>query len=267
MNELSVGLELLPLLFTVGLVAGMVDAMAGGGGLIVLPALLMAGLPPAQALATNKLQGSFGTASASWYFIRNGLIPLSSIKLLIACTFIGSALGTLIVQRTDPGFLTGVIPILLILIALYFWFSPGFRDEGARQRISYPLFAFTVGFWVGFYDGFFGPGAGTFFVAGFVVLLGFDLIKATAHTKILNFTSNIASLLFFAIGGHVVWSIGLAMGIGQLLGARLGARLVVHKGTRLIRPLIVGVSIIISLKLLIVDNLGIAHWIVSLISG
>jgi uncharacterized membrane protein YfcA len=267
LSEPSLSFELLLLLFPVGLVAGTVDALAGGGGLIALPALLMAGLPPAQALATNKLQGSFGTASASWYFLSNGLISLSSIKLLIACTFVGSALGTLLVQRTVPGFLTGIIPILLILIALYFWLSPGIRDKSARQRIGYPLFALTVGFWVGFYDGFFGPGTGSFFVAGFVVLLGFDLIRATAHTKILNFTSNIASLLFFAMGGYVVWTIGLAMGAGQLLGARLGARLVVHKGTRLVRPLIVGMSTIISLKLLIVDNPAISHWVVSLIPG
>ena len=107
---------------------------------------------------------------------------------------------------------------------------------------------------MGFYDGIFGPGAGSFFAAGFVLLLGFDLIQATAHTKILNFTSNIASLLFFAIGGHVVWSLGLVMAAGQLIGARLGARLVIRRGSRLIRPMIVLVSLVISLKLLLSEN-------------
>lgn len=250
MPDITLGPELLLLLFTVGLVAGLVDAIAGGGGLIALPALLATGLSPAQALATNKLQGSFGTFSSSLYFIRSGLIDLKQCHILIICTFVGSALGTLLVQQINPDFLNSVIPLLLILIALYFWLSPGIRDEQAKQRIGEPLFALTIGFGVGFYDGFFGPGAGTFFAVGFVSLLGYSLTLATAHTKLLNFTSNIASLLFFILGGQVVWSLGLAMGCGQLIGGRLGARLVIRQGARLIRPLIVIVTILISTKLL-----------------
>lgn len=261
MTELALAPEFLLLLFGIGLVAGMVDAIAGGGGLITLPALLSAGLPPAQALATNKLQGSFGTFSSSLYFVRNGLISLREMKFLIVCTFIGSALGTLLVQRIDPGFLNSIIPLLLILIALYFWLSPRIQDEDAKQRIGQNMFALTVGFGAGFYDGFFGPGAGSFFAIGFVSLLGFGLMEATAHTKILNFTSNFSSLLFFILGGSVVWSLGLTMGMGQVIGARLGAKLVISKGSRLIRPLIVGVSILISLKLLLTDNPALWQWL------
>ncbi|MES9857148.1 MAG: TSUP family transporter [Sedimenticola sp.] len=251
MPDLILTPELLLLLFSVGLIAGMVDAIAGGGGLIALPTLLSIGLPPAQALATNKLQGSFGTFSSSLYFIRSGLVDLSRAKFLIGCTFVGSALGTLLVQRIDPSFLNSVIPLLLIAIALYFWLSPGISDERAVKRIGENLFALTVGFGAGFYDGFFGPGAGAFFAVGFVSLLGYGLTQATAHTKVLNFTSNIASLLFFILGGQVIWSLGLTMGCGQLIGGRLGAKLVIRKGARLIRPLIVSVTIIISLKLLL----------------
>ncbi|HEB96133.1 MAG TPA: hypothetical protein ENI96_06860 [Sedimenticola thiotaurini] len=251
MSDPAVALDLLPLLFTTGLLAGMVDAVAGGGGLITLPVLLAAGLAPTEALATNKLQGSAGTLSSSLYFVRHGQVQPGRIVLLIACTFAGSATGTLLVQHLSSGFLTRLIPLLLILIALYFWFGPPLREEESRQRLPLWAFALLIGFGVGFYDGFFGPGAGTFFAFGFVLLLGYDLVKATAHTKMLNLTSNLASLLFFAAGGQVLWGIGLTMAAGQFIGAHLGARLVLRRGARLIRPLIVLVSILISLKLLL----------------
>ena len=249
--ELSLSIELMALLFAAGALAGFVDAIAGGGGMIALPTLLFAGLSPAQALATNKLQGSFGTFSASLYFIRRGLVDLRSITTMIICTFVGSALGTVLVQQLDPSFLTAVIPLLLILIALYFWFSPTLGEEDVHQRIGPLAFALTVGFGVGFYDGFFGPGTGSFFAIAFVSLMGFGLTKATAHTKVLNLTSNIASLLFFIAGGHVVWSLGLLMALGQLLGGRMGAKMVVLKGSKLIRPLVVLICVLMSVKLLL----------------
>ena len=250
MTTLELGGALLPLLFATGLLAGMIDAIAGGGGLVTLPVLLATGMSPSEALATNKLQGSFGTFSSTLYFFRQGAIQLRESLFMIACTFVGSAAGTLLVQRLDPHFLTQVMPPLLILTALYFWFGPTLHEEQRHERIGWGLFGLTVGFGIGFYDGFFGPGAGAFFAIGFVALLGFNLVRATAHTKLLNFTSNISSLLFFAVGGQVVWGLGLVMAAGQLIGGRVGARLVVRKGARLVRPLIVIVSLLISLKLL-----------------
>jgi len=251
MSELSLGIDIVLILFATGLVAGMVDAMAGGGGLITLPVLLFTGLTPVESLATNKLQGSFGTFASSFYFVRRGKLRLKEIRFLVICTFVGSAAGTLLVQHLNPGILTRIIPFLLIAIALYFWFGPRLGEENRRQRIGLVGFALSVAFSVGLYDGFFGPGAGSFFAIGFVTLLGFDLLKATAHTKVLNFTSNIASLIFFTVSGHVVWSLGLVMAAGQLLGAHLGAHLALRHGSRLIRPLIVIMSITISLKLLL----------------
>ena len=157
-------------------------------------------------------------------------------------------------QETVPergiDFLTRIMPLFLIATALYFWFGSSIREEERKRRIGTGLFAVTIGFTIGFYDGFFGPGAGSFFTLGFVTLLGFSLLRATAHTKILNFTSNLASLIFFAAGGHVVWQLGLVMAAGQLVGGRIGASQVHRQGTRLIRPLIIGVCILISLKLL-----------------
>jgi hypothetical protein len=251
MIEFSLTPDVLLMLFCTGLIAGMVDAIAGGGGLITLPVLLAVGLGPTEALATNKLQGSFGTLSSSLYFIRRNMVKPREIAFLIGCTFVGSALGTLLVRHLNTELLTRVIPILLIITALYFWFGPRLREEGKGPRTGTAVFAMTVGVGVGFYDGFFGPGAGSFFAVGFVGLLGFNLVQATAHTKVLNFTSNFASLLVFALAGHCVWSVGLVMAAGQLIGARTGARLVIRKGGRIIRPLIVIVSLLISLKLLI----------------
>ncbi|MCV6590345.1 MAG: TSUP family transporter [Marinobacterium sp.] len=241
---------LIVLLFLTGLGAGTVDAMAGGGGLITLPVLLATGMNPIEALATNKLQGSFGTLAASHYFVRKKLVSLYEMRWMIASTFTGAVMGTVLVQRLDASLLARVMPGLLVLIALYFMFSRSISDQDRERHISAGLFAGTVTSSIGFYDGFFGPGTGTFFTLAFVALAGFSLARATAHTKILNFTSNIASLLFFAVGGHIVWLAGLVMAAGQLLGGLLGAKLVVSKGTRLVRPLIVLVTLTMSARLL-----------------
>ncbi len=243
-------LTTLALLALSALIAGFIDAIAGGGGLITLPALLAAGLTPAQALGTNKLQSSFGSFSATWYFARRGHIDFSQMRLAIILTFIGSALGSLLVQRLDASALSRVIPFLLIGFALYFLLSPKIGEQDCHRRISIPAFALTIGLGIGFYDGFFGPGTGSFFALGFVALAGFNLAKATAHSKLLNFTSNLASLLFFALGGKIVWVVGFSMALGQLVGARLGSKLVIHQGGKLIRPLIVIMSLLMCGKLL-----------------
>lgn len=246
-----VSLEVLLILMAVAALAGLIDAIAGGGGLLSLPALLWAGVPPVQALATNKLQGSFGTLTASYRFIRSGDIELRPLRIPILLTFIGSAVGTLAVQALGSELLARIVPVLLIVFALYFLFSPRIGDRDANRRVGYGVFGLTVGLGVGFYDGFFGPGTGSFFALAFVLLLGYNLRRATAGTKILNFTSNIAALLFFAWGGHVLWTIGIAMGIAQMAGAWVGSNLVIRHGTRLIRPLLVIVSLAISVRLLL----------------
>ncbi len=232
------------------LVAGFIDAIAGGGGLITLPALLAAGLPPAQALGTNKLQSSFGSFSATWYFARHGYIDFKTAKWAVLMTFIGSALGTILVQQIDASALNRLLPFLLVGFALYFLLSPRVGDSDSQRRLSVCGFAWTIGLGVGFYDGFFGPGTGSFFAIGFVALAGFNLAKATAHSKLLNFTSNVAALIFFALGGKLVWSVGLFMAVGQFIGARLGSKMVIKQGGRLIRPLVVIMSLLMSAKLL-----------------
>ena len=248
--NMELDIVLVFVLVLTGLGAGMIDAIAGGGGLITLPVLLAVGMNPVEALATNKLQGSFGTLAASAYFVRKKLVDLSQMKLMIACTFAGAVMGTLLVQQLDTSLLSAVMPILLVLIALYFMFSKRMGDEDRDRRVSHAVFAFVFTFAIGFYDGFFGPGTGTFFAMAFVSLLGFSMARATAHTKVLNFTSNIASLIFFAMGGNIIWLAGFIMAAGQLVGGQLGARMVVSKGVSLVRPLIVVVTLVMSAKLL-----------------
>ncbi|PKG73469.1 hypothetical protein CXF83_15820 [Shewanella sp. Choline-02u-19] len=243
-------IELIALLFFVAVVAGFIDAIAGGGGLLTIPALMWAGLPPTVALATNKLQACGGSFFASMYFVRKGLINLADMKLSILCAFIGAAIGTIAVQMIDTAFLEVMLPFLILSIGGYFLFSKKITEEEKHQVLTPAVFAFTAALGVGFYDGFFGPGTGSFFALAFVSLAGYGLAKATAHAKILNFSTNIASLIFFAIGGKVFWMLGGVMLVGQAIGATLGSRLVLTKGTKIIKPLVVTMSIAMSLKLL-----------------
>lgn len=244
-------MEVLSLLFVTAGVAGFIDAIAGGGGLLVLPVLLWTGLTPAQALATNKLQAVFGSFSATVHFYRQGKIRLRSMIPAIIVTFVGAASGTICIQLLNPEALQKILPVLLISFAGYFLFSPRVGDEDAKPRISLGLFSFTAAFMIGFYDGFFGPGTGSFFAMAFVMLLGYNLVSATAHAKLLNFTSNFAALVFFILGGQVVWVLGLVMAAGQFVGAYIGAHMVMKHGTQLIKPLLVIISLAITLKLVV----------------
>ncbi|PWC81111.1 hypothetical protein TSH100_28195 [Azospirillum sp. TSH100] len=246
--------EALGILFAIGLLAGFVDSIAGGGGLLTIPALLAAGLSPAEALATGKLQSSFGSLSATIKFVRRGEVHPGAMRTMILCTFVGAGAGATLVQMLDPSFLRDVIPILLIGIALYLLLSPKAGDVDAHQRIGEHAFALSIGTGIGFYDGFFGPGTGTFFAIAFVSLLGYNLRKATAHTKVLNLTSNLASLLFFIAGGHVLWTVGLLMGVAQYIGAQAGAHMVIRNGARVVRPMLVVASIVITAKLVWTDE-------------
>lgn len=247
---MEISIELLALLFSVATFAGFIDAIAGGGGLLTIPALLATGMPPAIALGTNKLQACGGSFSASLYFVRKKAVNLREILLLIALTFLGAAGGAILVQHIDVQALKVFLPFLVLAIGLYFLFAPSIGDDDKKQRISYPLFAVLVGATIGFYDGVFGPAAGSFYTLSFVLLLGFNLTKAVAHAKVLNFTSNLASLIFFILGGAVIWQVGIVMIIGQFIGGTLGARMVVTKGKRLIRPMLVTISFLMVAKML-----------------
>ncbi|MGV6872609.1 TSUP family transporter [Pseudochelatococcus sp. B33] len=234
----------------VGLLAGFIDSIAGGGGLLTVPALLSCGLDPLSALATNKLQGTFGSCSAVAAYGRARLIDWRKAWPMAVAAFAGSVGGAALIAVLPTGVLATVMPVLLILVAIYFAAAPRISAEARPARVSTRVFTATaVG--VGFYDGCFGPGTGSFFMIGFVVLLGFPLMQATGHTKLLNFASNAGGLLFFWLTGGVHVLIGLSMGIGQYIGAQLGARVALRRGARIIRPLLVVVCCAMAVRLLL----------------
>jgi len=236
-------------LTAVAVLTGFIDAIAGGGGLIMMPALLSAGVPPINALATNKLQSMFGTATACFNYMRKGLVDWRANWLTILLVFIGASVGVVVVQTIDTRSLALIIPLLLLAVAIYVLVSPRMSDEDAHQRISARAYA-PVGAAIGAYDGFFGPGTGSFFTASLVGLRGLGLTRATALTKLFNLTSNIASVLFFALGGKMFWLLGLSMAAGAMLGGWIGSHTAMRFGARLIRPLLVTLSVGLTARLL-----------------
>ncbi len=249
MPPLHASLPMALLLFASGLAAGFVDSIAGGGGLISLPALLAAGLPPQLALGTNKLQGCFGTFAASCNYIRKGKANLRESIHGIVFTLIGAILGAWLIQLLDPGFIENIIPILLGMVFLYTLFSRhlGLSNRNALmpEGVFFPLFGLALGF----YDGFFGPGTGAFWTVALLAVQGYEMTRAAGATRIMNFTSNIVALAVFVAGHNVWFSIGLCMAAGQVIGARIGSGLAIRKGARFIRPLFLTVVLLTILRL------------------
>jgi uncharacterized membrane protein YfcA len=239
-----------PALFATGLAAGFVDAIAGGGGLITVPVLLAAGLAPQDVLGTNKFQAACGTALATTAYARHGLMRWAELRIGIVATLVGAVLGTWVVQGLRPDFLRPAIPGLLVVIALYSWLKPELGRQPGKARLTPTAFAVLFGLTLGFYDGFFGPGTGSFWTMACVLVLGLDLLAATAYTKAMNLTSNLASLAVFLATGHVRFGVGLTMAAGQLIGGWLGAHTAVRGGVKVIRPVFLSAVLLLAAKLL-----------------
>ena len=235
------------ILFFVALIASAIDAIAGGGGLLVVPTMLLLGINPLVTLGTNKLQSCFGTATSSFNYYKNGLLKEKNIYFLISLSFIGSLIGTLLVSQLSNELLANLIPILLISAAIFL-----ILNKGNRLNISKSLMiAFTpLILIIGFYDGFFGPGTGTFFVLTFLIIKQRNLMEATAATKVLNFTSNFASYIVFQTKGFVIIELALIMAIAQIIGAYVGSKLAIKNGEKFVRPVIVLISILLSIRIL-----------------
>jgi uncharacterized membrane protein YfcA len=244
---------LYPLLFLTAFVAGFIDSIAGGGGLITVPVLLSAGMTPQDTFGTNKLQATFGSGGATWHFSKAGMIDWRECFWGVIWTAVGAAVGTFEVQQVDPTAMRKAIPFLLLTILLYTVFKPQLGAADVHPRTTPRRFYLLAGLGIGFYDGFFGPGTGSFWAMAFMLGLGFNLTKATAHTKAMNFTSNVVSLAVFLAGRHVHLGAGLLMGAGQWLGATLGSKMVLRKGTSIVRPLFITMVLIMTAKL-IYDN-------------
>ncbi|ASM37777.1 MAG: TSUP family transporter [Campylobacter sputorum] len=236
--------------FIAAFLGGFVDAIAGGGGLICLPALLAMNVPPHIALATNKLQGSFGTFTAAANFWAKGYIDKKEIITGIIFTFIGACSGTTLVLFIDAKFLNYIIPFLLIGIFIYTIFSPNLGEKDSKARMSPKPFYIVFGLILGFYDGFFGPGAGSFWTFALVGVLGLYMKKAVAHTKVLNFVSNFVSLVVFIFGGQILWLVGFIMALGQILGGYFGSNFVIKKDVKWIKTIFLIIVALTILKII-----------------
>jgi len=239
MEFTQITIELLSILFIVAIVAGLLDTLAGGGGLIALPALILSGVGPLAALGTNKLQGSMGTATATFLMIKNKRVKWHEVKKLMLFAFIGAIIGAVAIQFIDTKLLTYVIPIVISFIGIYFLISPTPSEQQTKPKISKRSYRNIVIPTIGCYDGFFGPGTGSFFALAGISLRGSGIINATAIAKTLNFSTNIASLIIFLIAGKIVWAIGLVMMLGQAIGAWLGSHCLFSINPKYLRILVV----------------------------
>jgi hypothetical protein len=223
------------LLCAAALAAGFVDAIAGGGGLVTLPALLAAGLPPHLALGTNKGQSVFGSFAATYRFARAGRLRPGRSALEFLPGLLGSFGGAWLVLRVDPAVLRPVVLILLPVAAAVVLLRPRPRPRPEGRVAEAPALIAAIALAVGAYDGFFGPGTGTFLILAFVGVLGMAPTQASAEAKVVNLASNLAALALFARNGAVLWRFALPMAAAQLAGGFLGAHVALRAGDRLVR--------------------------------
>lgn len=244
----DLGTGVMVTLWGVGLVAGFVDAIAGGGGLLTLPALLTAGLPPALALGTNKGQSVFGSGAALWKYARSSLLDRARARLAVVPALLGAAAGAALVGTLSPAVLRPVVLTLLLGVAVFLLVRrPGTLEKPPRAQPAWV--AVAVAAVVGSYDGFFGPGTGTFLIMAYVGLWHDRMDAASANAKVVNFASNLASMVTFAAAGTVVWKVALPMGLGQAIGGVLGAQLTIRSGTVLVRRMVIGVCMALVARL------------------
>ena len=241
----------LALLVLAGFGAGLVDAIAGGGGLITLPALLAAGLPPHVALGTNKGQAVFGAVSSATSFWRRGAIDRRRAMPAFACGFVGSLLGALAQLALEPAALRPLVLVMLVGAAVIVAWP---RKGGAvvREPIAHAMiWGAVTALVLGAYDGFFGPGVGTMLIVAFVLVFGDTLTRASGNAKVVNLASNLAALLLFSIKGTIAWRVALPMAGANALGAFFGARLAVTRGDRFVRLVVLAVVVVLVVKLLL----------------
>lgn len=236
-----------------GFLAAFIDSIAGGGGLISVPAFLAAGVSPHLALGTNKFCSSSGSFTSALKFVKSKKTNSNLLKYLIPFTLIGAAVGVNTVLKVNESFLYSIVLILILFVGIYTVFSKSIGSENNFKGLTKLnlILGILLAFSLGFYDGFFGPGTGSFLIFGLIKIFGFDFVQAAGNGKILNFASNIASLVLFAAHGQIDYMIGLPVAIAMILGARLGTSLAITKGSKLIKPIFVTMSLAVAGKLII----------------
>ncbi len=246
--EFSLEFNTYVILFIAAFLASLIDSIAGGGGLLTTPAMLLVGISPLNTLATNKFQSCFGTFTSTYNYYKNGFLTEPKRFKYFFLSFAGSMVGTLLVSRISNEVLENIIPILLISAAIFFILNRGPSTSDNNNSLIYIFNVIVI--LIGFYDGFFGPGTGSFFVLAFVIIKGISIMEATAITKLLNFASNFAAFIIFALKGYVIWELGLIMAVAQIGGANLGSRFAITNGEKVVRPVLVIVSILLSIRIL-----------------
>jgi hypothetical protein len=237
-----------PLLF----LAGLIDAIGGGGGLISLPAYLLTGLPVHQAIATNKLSSSCGTSLSTFRFLRHGLINLKlavpSVVAALAGSFLGAHLSLLISEEIMKYVLFAVLPVAAFFVLNRHLFKD--HSEGAVFNRRTLIVCILSAFIIGAYDGFYGPGTGTFLIIAFTVFAGMSVSASNAQAKVINLTSNLSALAVFLLNGQVVFLLGLAGAVCNMAGNYVGSGLALTNGVKIVRPVIVIVLVLLFLKIL-----------------
>lgn len=249
------------ILMAVAFVAGVVDAIAGGGGMLNVPAMMLAGLPPVEAVATNKLQGTFGVASATRSYAAAGLIDFRAMRLPVLAAALGASAGAVAALVIPSLWLRTAVPFILFALAVFVLTSPKMSDNEVHARLDTRTYSASSAAPIGFYDGFFGPGGGTFFFISLVTLLGQGVTRAAGNAKLLNLASNAGAFALFAFSGAIWWKVGLALGAASFFGAKLGAKLAIRVGASLIRPLVVVVSVAMAIRLLVDPAHPVGLWL------
>ncbi|OAA83045.1 sulfite exporter TauE/SafE family protein [Clostridium ljungdahlii] len=232
--------------------SAIVDSISGGGGIISLPAFLLIGIPPHLALGTNKFTSCCSTLSSSIKFARSKKVDFKILKYLLPFSFIGATLGVNVVLSIKSSYLNVIVLILLLFVGLYSLFSKNIGLEDKFQHISSKniCLGIILALSLGFYDGFLGAGVGTFLIFGLVSIYKFDFVRASGNCKVMNFVGNIASVLIFAMRGEINYKIGIPIAICMIVGANIGTRMALIKGSRLIKPIFVTMSLSVAVKLL-----------------
>lgn len=237
-----------PMLF----LAGLVDAIGGGGGLISLPACLLAGLPVHQAIATNKLSSSCGTSLATFRFLKNGLINLKLAVPSVAAAILGSTLGARLSLMVSEDIMKYILFAILPVAAFFVLNRHLFSDREGKTEVNRRTVAVCIlsALIIGAYDGFYGPGTGTFLIIAFTVFAGMTVSAANAQAKVINLTSNLSSLAVYLLNGQVIIWLGLAGAACNMAGNWLGSGLAMTRGARIVRPVILAVLLLLFIKIL-----------------
>ena len=231
--------------------AGFVDAIAGGGGLISLPAYMFAGVPVHNAIATNKLSSATGTAVSTWHLVKSRCVDLFLVP--VACAFVGSIAGANLALIISDKVLKTVLVFVLPVVAFCVLRDKNLKPvipEGFTRKKQYLIMA-ACSFVIGIYDGFYGPGTGTFLLLTFTKLGKLDMEKATGNVKVVNLTSNISALITFVLAGKILWVLGLSASIFSIAGHYLGAHMVVKNGVKVIKPIILLVLVLLMIKIIL----------------